>query len=74
MKATGGFDNAKIISYLHSGVVMQSAQGPVKFNKLGENFDVTAFTFQWQGTKFVEVNPTSDPGCGQGAVPEASVE
>jgi branched-chain amino acid transport system substrate-binding protein len=61
VKATGGFDNAKIISYLHSGVVMQSAQGPVKFNKLGENFDVTAFTFQWQGTNFVQVNPTADP-------------
>ena len=45
---------------MHSGKVLQSAQGPVKFNKLGENFDVTAFTFQWQGTKFVEVNPTSD--------------
>jgi branched-chain amino acid transport system substrate-binding protein len=62
VKATGGFDNAKIISYLHSGKVLQSAQGPVKFNKLGENFDVTAFTFQWQGTKFVEVNPSSDSG------------
>jgi branched-chain amino acid transport system substrate-binding protein len=59
--ATGGFDNAKIIAYLHSGKVLQSAQGPVKFNKLGENFDVTAFTFQWQGTKFVQVNPTADP-------------
>jgi branched-chain amino acid transport system substrate-binding protein len=62
VKATGGFDNAKIISYLHSGVTIQSVLGPVKFNKLGENIKPTAFTFQWQGAKFVEVNPTTDPG------------
>jgi branched-chain amino acid transport system substrate-binding protein len=58
--ATKGFDNAKIITYLHSGVTLNSVQGPVKFDKLGENNDATAFTFQWQGSKFVEVNPTSD--------------
>lgn len=62
VKATGGFDNAKIITYLHSGVTIQSVLGAVKFNSLGENNQPTAFTFQWQGTKFVEVNPTTDPG------------
>jgi branched-chain amino acid transport system substrate-binding protein len=62
VKATGGFDNAKIITYLHSGVTMQSVLGSVKFNALGENNLPTAFTFQWQGSKFVEVNPTTDPG------------
>lgn len=61
VQATGGFDNAKIIAYLHSGKVMSSVQGPVKFNKLGENIDPTAFTFQWQGTNFVQVNPVNDP-------------
>lgn len=61
VKATGGFDNTKIIAYLHSKAVMSSVQGPVKFNKLGENVDPTAFTFQWQGTKFVQVNPVGDP-------------
>ena len=63
VKATGGFDNAKIIAYLHSGAVLQSAQGPVKFNAVGENVTPTAFTFQWQakGTKFVQVNPVKDP-------------
>ena len=63
VKATGGFDNAKIIAYLHSGAVLQSAQGPVKFNSVGENVTPTAFTFQWQakGTKFVQVNPVKDP-------------
>lgn len=60
VKATGGFDNAKIIAYLHSGVTLSSVQGPVKFNSLGENLVPTAFTFQWQGTNFVQVNPVSD--------------
>ena len=61
VKATGGFNNSKIIAYLHSGAVLSSVQGPVKFNKLGENVDPTAFTFQWQGTNFVQVNPVGDP-------------
>jgi branched-chain amino acid transport system substrate-binding protein len=62
VKATGGFDNTKIIAYLHSGVTIQSVLGSVKFNKLGENNQPTAYTFQWQGAKFVEVNPTTDAG------------
>jgi branched-chain amino acid transport system substrate-binding protein len=62
VKATGGFSNAKIIKYLHSGVTIQSVLGAVKFNSLGENNQPTAYTFQWQGSKFVEVNPTTDPG------------
>jgi branched-chain amino acid transport system substrate-binding protein len=59
--ATGGFNNAKIIQYLHSNVTLNSAQGPVKFNSLGMNTTPTAFTFQWQGAKFVQVNPVGDP-------------
>jgi len=62
VKATKGFSNAKIITYLHSGVTIQSVLGSVKFNSLGENNQPTAYTFQWQGAKFVEVNPTKDPG------------
>ena len=62
VKATKGFDNAKIIAYLHSGATIQSVLGAVKFNNLGENNQPTAYTFQWQGAKFVEVNPTTDPG------------
>ena len=61
VKATGGFDNAKIIAYLHGNHTMSSVQGPVKFNKLGMNITPTAFTFQWQGSKLVQVNPVSDP-------------
>ena len=60
VKATGGFNNAAIIKYLHSGVTLTSAQGPVKFNSLGMNTTPTAFTFQWQGAKFVQVNPVGD--------------
>jgi branched-chain amino acid transport system substrate-binding protein len=58
--ATKGFDNAKIIAYLRSGVTLTTVQGHVKFDKLGENNSATAFTFQWQGNNFVQVNPTSD--------------
>jgi branched-chain amino acid transport system substrate-binding protein len=54
--------NSKIITYLHSGVTLQSVQGPVKFNSLGENLSATAFIFQWQNGKFVQVLPASDPG------------
>ena len=62
VKATGGFSNAKIISYLHSGVTIPTVQGGVKFNSVGENLAQTAYTFQWQkgGTTFVQVNPVSD--------------
>ena len=58
----GSTDNSKIISYLHSGVTLQSVQGPVKFNALGENLSATAFIFQWQNGQFVQVLPASDPG------------
>ncbi len=43
--ATGGTDNAKIISYLHSDVTLTSVQGPVKFDALGENGAAAAFVF-----------------------------
>jgi branched-chain amino acid transport system substrate-binding protein len=64
VKATHGFNNAKIISYLHSGVTLTTVLGKAKFNALGENPYMTAYTFQWQGTKgnsFVQVNPLGDP-------------
>jgi branched-chain amino acid transport system substrate-binding protein len=62
--ATGGTDNQKIISYLHSGVTLSTVQGPVKFDSLGENGSAVAFVFQWQdsGKNFVQVLPSSDPG------------
>jgi branched-chain amino acid transport system substrate-binding protein len=55
--ATKGFDNSKIVSYLHSGVTLSSVQGPVKFNSVGENKQATAFIFQWQHGKLLQVLP-----------------
>jgi branched-chain amino acid transport system substrate-binding protein len=61
--ATGGTDNAKIITYLHSGVTIPTVQGSAKFDSLGENSAADAFIFQWQsGSKFVQVMPTSASG------------
>jgi branched-chain amino acid transport system substrate-binding protein len=54
--------NAKLISFLHSGVTLQSVQGPVRFNSLGENLVATAFIFQWQNGKFVQVLPLGAKG------------
>ena len=60
--ATGGTDNAKIISYLHSGVTLTSVQGPVKFDALGENGAAAAFIFQWQKNNFTQVLPAGARG------------
>jgi branched-chain amino acid transport system substrate-binding protein len=61
--ATRGTDNSKIISYLHSGVTIQTAQGPAQFNSIGENTKATMFMFQWgQGGKFVQVLPAAAAG------------
>ena len=62
--ATGGTDNAKIISYLHSGVTLSTVQGPVRFDNSGQNSSAAAFTFQWQqqGTAFKQVLPVSASG------------
>jgi branched-chain amino acid transport system substrate-binding protein len=61
VKATGGFSNAKIISYLHSGASLKTVLGGAQFNSLGENPQMTAYTFQWQGAKFLQVNPLGNP-------------
>jgi branched-chain amino acid transport system substrate-binding protein len=62
VKATGGTDGSKIISYLHSGATLTSVQGPVKFNSLGQNIKAIAFVFQWQNGKFVQVLPENATG------------
>jgi branched-chain amino acid transport system substrate-binding protein len=58
VKATRGTDNAEIIAYLHSGVTLNSVQGNVTFDALGENGAAAAFVFQWQQGKFVQVLPS----------------
>jgi len=63
VKATNSLSNAKVISYLHSGVTVQTVQGPAKFNAIGENVVAAHFIFQWQtGAKFVQVLPTTATG------------
>jgi len=63
VNATKSLSNPKVISYLHSGVTVQTVQGPAKFNTLGENVVAAHFIFQWQsGGKFVQVLPTSAQG------------
>jgi branched-chain amino acid transport system substrate-binding protein len=63
VNATKSMSNAKVISYLHSGVTLQTVQGPAKFDAVGENVVATHFIFQWQhGAKFVQVLPTSAQG------------
>ena len=61
---TKGTDNAKIITYLHSGVTISTVQGPVRFDNSGRNSSAAAFTFQWQqqGTAFKQVLPVSAAG------------
>jgi len=62
--ATGGTANAKIIAYLHGDNTLNSVQGPVKFDSLGENGDAAAFVFQWNktGTQFNQVLPEGVSG------------
>jgi branched-chain amino acid transport system substrate-binding protein len=62
VKATNSIDNSKIISYLHSNVTLDSVQGPVKFNSLGENTAGKTLTFQWQNGTLNQTIPTSTPG------------
>jgi branched-chain amino acid transport system substrate-binding protein len=62
--ATGGVDNAKIIAYLHGPVTLNTVQGTVKFDSLGQNGNADAFIFQWQnnGKNFVQVLPQGAAG------------
>jgi branched-chain amino acid transport system substrate-binding protein len=62
VQATHSFDQAKIISYLHSGAMLNSVQGPVKFDSLGENTAQKTLTFQWQNGTLVQSLPTSTAG------------
>ena len=65
IKSTGGTDQSKIIRYLHSGVTLQSVQGPVQFNSLGMNIKPVIFVFQWQDGNYAQVLPVGAPGSGK---------
>jgi branched-chain amino acid transport system substrate-binding protein len=60
--ANHSLDNPKIISYLHSGVTLDSVQGPVKFDSLGENLAQKTLTFQWQKGNLLQTLPTTTAG------------
>jgi branched-chain amino acid transport system substrate-binding protein len=62
VNATHSLDNSKIISYLHSNAMLDSVQGPVKFNSLGENTAGKTLTFQWQNGTLNQTIPTSTKG------------
>jgi branched-chain amino acid transport system substrate-binding protein len=53
----GSTDNSKLESYLRSGAMFNSAQGPVKFLADGENGAATPFVFQWQKGVLQDVLP-----------------
>jgi branched-chain amino acid transport system substrate-binding protein len=60
--ATHSLDNSKIIAYLHSGATLNSVQGPVKFDSVGENGAAAAFAFQWQKGTLTQVLPVGATG------------
>jgi branched-chain amino acid transport system substrate-binding protein len=62
VNATHSLDNSKIIAYLHSGVTLNSVQGPVRFDSIGENGAAAAFAFQWQKGNLVQVLPVGSTG------------
>jgi branched-chain amino acid transport system substrate-binding protein len=70
VQATHGFNNAKIVAYLHSGVTLNSVQGSVKFDALGENTALQATTFQWQNGVVNPVIPVGAPGTKKPTYPK----
>ena len=74
VQATHGFDKQKIISYLHSGVTLNSVQGPVKFDSLGENTAQQTLTFQWQKGRPGADDPDGHTWVDAAHLPEAGLE
>jgi branched-chain amino acid transport system substrate-binding protein len=70
VQATHGFDQQKLTAYLHSGVTLDSVQGPVKFDAAGENTAQKTLTFQWQNGTLVQSLPTTTPGASQPVYPK----
>ncbi len=62
VQANHSLDNQKIISHLHSGVTLDSVQGPVKFDALGENTAQKTLTFQWQRGTLLQTLPEATAG------------
>ncbi len=60
--ATHSLDNAKLISYLHSGATFDTVLGPAKFDAKGENTIGKSLIFQWQKAALVQTLPATAPG------------
>jgi branched-chain amino acid transport system substrate-binding protein len=72
VQATKSFDGPTLIKYLHSNVTLQSVQGPVHFDSLGENVSATIFVFQWVHGNFVQVLPLGDSGSAKIQFPKVA--
>jgi branched-chain amino acid transport system substrate-binding protein len=70
--ANKSLDNQKIIDYLHSGVTLDSVQGPVKFDSTGQNLAQKTLTFQWQKAVLLQTLPTTTPGSKPPQFPKAA--
>jgi hypothetical protein len=70
VQATHSLSNSKIMSYLHGGVRIQTVEGPVSFNKLGQNTAAALFVMQWQHGNIVQVLPTSNPTSKKAELPK----
>jgi branched-chain amino acid transport system substrate-binding protein len=70
--ANKSLDNQKLISYLHSGVTLDSVQGPVKFDATGQNLAQKTLTFQWQKAVLEQTLPTTTPGSKPPQFPKAA--
>jgi hypothetical protein len=70
VQATHSLDNAKIIAYLHSGATLNSVQGPVKFDSVGQNTAGVTQTFQWQNGNLVQSIPTATAGASPPLFPK----
>jgi branched-chain amino acid transport system substrate-binding protein len=56
VNSTKGLNQDSIMRYLHSGVTLQTVQGPASFGAFGINTKAVSFIFQWQpGARFVQV-------------------
>ena len=74
VQATHGFDNAKIIAYLHSGVTMNSVQGPVKFNSAGREHGAAGDHLPMAERRRQSRDPGRGPRHEEADLPEAGVE
>jgi branched-chain amino acid transport system substrate-binding protein len=62
VQATHSLNNAKLISYMHSGATFHTVIGLAKFNAKGENTIGKSLVFQWQKGTLVQSLPKGAAG------------